>query len=214
MLTLHPVPLSPRRKIRPALQATAQRGGTLIEVLVSLLITSFGLMALAGLQTTMNSALLESYQRTQAMTLMQDMTQRIEANQSNANNYVTAANTALGTGDAQPATCDTTTLPGATRAQLDHCEWSRLLKGASETRGTSNAGAMLAGRGCIEQVQLPDPSAGVCQPGIYRITVAWQGLNATAAPPASVACAANLYSTEDLRKVVSTQVLIPLPSCS
>ncbi len=198
---------------------TQQRGSALIEVLVSILIVSFGLMALAGLQTTMNSALLESYQRAQALTLLQDMAQRIETNQNNAANYAThdvlGAGTALGTSDAQPATCSTVTIPGATRAQLDQCEWSNLLKGASETSsGGSSVGAMLGGRGCIQLIQATNAASGVCQPGIYRVTVAWQGMNATVAPGAGQNCGAGSYVNETLRKVVSNQVLIPLPSCS
>jgi type IV pilus assembly protein PilV len=183
-----------------------QRGGTLIEVLVSILIASFGLMALAGLQTTMNSALLESYQRTQALTLLQDMAQRMETNQADAANYVTGTEAPLGTGVIDSA-CNT-----GTRAERDQCEWSQLLKGASETAGGTAVGAMIGGRGCIEQVQAPDPSAGVCQPGIYRVTVAWQGLNRTEAP--ALACGSGDYGEEPLRKAVSTQFLVPLPNCS
>lgn len=187
-----------------------QQGATLIETLVALLIVAFGLMALAGLQTTMNAAVFESFQRTQALTLMQDMAQRLQANQPNAPAYVTAS--ALGTGDSQPADCGAGPATGAARATRDQCEWSHLLKGASETAGSNTVGAMLAGRGCIEQVQAPDPSAGICQPGIYRVTVAWQGMTDTVTP--SLGCGQNLYTREALRKVVATQVLVPLPSCS
>jgi type IV pilus assembly protein PilV len=190
--------------------ARGQRGGTLIEVLVSILIASFGLLALAGLQTTMNSAVLESYQRAQALTLLQNMAQRIEVNQANANSYVSGS--AFGTADTQPTACNSTTLPGATRAQMDQCEWSQLLKGASETAGTANVGAMIGGRGCVEVVQAPNAASGVCQPGIYRVTVAWQGLNATVAP--AQACGLNQYTNETLRKAISTQVLVALPNCS
>ncbi len=188
--------------------AGGQRGALLIEALVAILLVSFGLMALAGLQATMTSAVFESYQRTQALSLMQDMAQRMEANPAAAGSYVTPS--ALGTGDAQPASC---VLAGATRAQVDQCEWSRLLKGASETFGAGTAvGAVLGGRGCVEQLQAPEASAGVCQPGVYRVSVAWQGFHATV-PPA-VACGQGQYAREALRKTVSVQLLVPLPGCS
>ncbi len=191
---------------RPA--GPTQRGALLIEALVAILIVSFGMMALAGLHTTMNAAVFESYQRTQALSLMQDMANRMDANQSQAASYVTAS--ALGTGDGQPTAC---AVPGATRAQVALCEWSNLLKGASETTpSATTVGAMLAGRGCVEQLQPPLPAAGVCQPGIYRITVAWQGFQATVAPPQ--ACGQGLYAREALRKTVSTQLLVALPACS
>jgi type IV pilus assembly protein PilV len=190
-----------------------QQGATLIETLVAILIVSFGLMALAGLQATMSSAVMESYQRAQALTLMQDMAQRIEANQSQAALY--AGTTPLGTGDslAMPCATSTTPLTPDARRQLDLCEWSSLLKGASVVSATNdNVGGLVAGRGCVEQLQAPNTASGVCVPGNYRITVAWQGQARTVAP--EVSCGINLYADEALRKTVSSQVLVALPGCS
>ena len=192
------------------LKVRSSRGAALIEILVSIVITVFGLLALAGLQTRMNGAMLESYQRAQAVALLQDIQNRLQANQNQSNAYVTAS--AAGTGDAAPEDCST--LGAATRAQLDLCEWSNALKGASETSaGGSSTGAMIGARGCIEQLQAANPASGICQPAAYRLTVAWQGIHATTAP--AVACGADQYGEDDrLRKAVSTRVVIPLPSCS
>lgn len=191
-----------------------QSGATLIEVLVALLITSFGMLALAGLQTRMNSAVMESYQRAQALTLLEDMANRLQLNADNAGAYSGGGVlTPLGTNEV--ASCnDVAAAPVPTRAQRDLCEWSRQLQGASETAGGSAVGAMIGARGCIEQIAAADPNPGVCQPGIYRVTVAWQGLTATTAP--SNACGLNAYGDEalNLRKSISTQVYVPLPSCS
>ncbi|MHB1124208.1 MAG: type IV pilus modification protein PilV [Ramlibacter sp.] len=183
-----------------------EQGAALIEVLVSILIVSFGLLALAGLQTKMNAALLESYQRAQALTLLEDMTQRIQANQNQSVDYVAAS---LGTGATEPADC--TTL--GTRAQQDRCEWSKALKGAAVTADGVNVGSMIGARGCVEQLQPANPASGICQPAIYRVTVAWQGLNATVVPAAI--CGAGEYGSDDsFRKVVSARVIVPLPGCS
>jgi len=184
-----------------------QRGALLIEALASLLLVAFGLMALAGLHATMQAAVFESFQRTQALVLVQDMAHRLEANQAQAAAYVTPD--AVGTGDGLPADCRGA---GGTRAEVDRCEWSSLLKGASAMAGSDAVGAMVGGRGCIEQVQPPDPSAGVCQPGVYRVTVAWQGFQATVAP--ALACGEGRYAREVLRRTISTQVLVALPACS
>ena len=184
------------------------RGAALIEVMVAVLITSFGLLALAGLQTKMNAALLEAYQRAQALVLLEDMTQRIQANQGLSVNYIAAS---LGTDDGLPVDCSGL----ATRALIDRCEWSNALKGAAEVNadGSQNLGAMIGARGCIEQLQVANPGLGICQPAIFRVSVAWQGFNATVAP--AVACGANLYGADDsLRKAVSSRVIIPLPACS
>ena len=193
-----------RRSGKPAVR---ERGAALIEVLVSILIVAFGLLALAGLQTRMNAALMESFQRAQALTLVQDITQRLQANRDQYASYVTAS--AVGTGDAAPASCTAV----GTRAQIDLCEWSNALKGAAEKSDTNaNIGAMIGARGCVEQLQAPNPAVGICQPGKYRLSVVWQGMNATVAP--AVTCGQAAYGDEALRKVVSTQVVIPLPSCS
>ena len=200
------------RRARSLSESTRhERGAALLEVMVAILITSFGLLALAGLQTKMNTALLESYQRAQGLILLEDMTQRIQANQSMSVNYIA---TSLGTGDAQPVDC--TILVTPTRADLDKCEWSNALKGAAEVanNGTGdNLGAMIGARGCIEQLQVANGASGICQPAIYRVTVAWQGFNATVAP--AVSCGLNLYGTDDsLRKALSSRVIVPLPACS
>ena len=188
-----------------------QGGSALIEVLVSLLITSLGLLALAGLQTRMNAAVMESYQRAQALMLLDDMTQRMQANMNQAPTYVTGTANARGTGDAAPADCSTLGTP--TRAQMDLCEWSNALKGAAEAKDAANVGAMVGARGCVEQVQAANPATGVCQPAIYRVTVAWQGFNSTVAP--SIACGATQYGSDDaLRKAVTSRFVVPLQTCS
>lgn len=202
MLTPRPCCPGPRHRMA---------GATLLEVLLSIMITSFGLLALAGLQTKMNAAVYEGFQRSQALALLQDMTQRMQANRSQHAGYTVGVASPAGTGDSQPADCSSL----ATRAQIDLCEWSNALKGASElaTTGGANAGAMVDGRGCIEQLQVENASSGVCQPAIYRVSVAWQGFTSTVVPP--VACATDLYGSDDaLRKVVSMRVVVPLPGCS
>jgi type IV pilus assembly protein PilV len=190
--------------------ARAQQGVGLIEILVSVLITSFGLLALAGLQSRMGQAQFESYQRAQALTLLADLTQRMQANPASVASYVTAS--PAGTGDAAPASCASlTTVP-----ERDLCEWSNALKGASETSTsggtTTNVGAMIGARGCVEEIQAADLTAGICRPAIYRVTVAWQGMLATVAP--GVTCGQGLYGTDDgLRKAISAPVVAPLLGC-
>ncbi len=182
-----------------------QRGTSLLEVLITIVILAFGLLGLAGLQGKIQQAEVESFQRAQATLLLADMYESISANRANAANYVSA--NPIGTLDSQPTDCTTVT-PQASR---DICEWSNALKGASEKMGTNNTGAMEGGRGCIGQVQAPDPSPGVCTPGIYQITVVWQGMNPTAAP--ALACGQGLYTQDTTRRAISSQVTVGLPNC-
>lgn len=170
----------------------------MIEVLVTMVIIAFGLLGMAGLQMRMQTSEIESYQRSQALLLLNDMANRISVNRTDAASYLVAPANALGAG---PDDCPTTT---ATTAQRDRGEWCNALKGAAETLGSSNVGAMVGGRGCVESVD-----------GDYLVTIAWQGLTPIAAPPASVACGANSYNTagtacvEDrCRRVVTTLVRI------
>jgi type IV pilus assembly protein PilV len=179
------------------LPAGRQRGTSMIEVLVAMVVIAVGLLGLAGLQVRLQSSEMESYQRTQALLLVHDMASRIAVNRNHAASYPFAATAALGAGVACPTA-------SASIADRDLAEWCGALQGAAETSGGSKVGAMIGGRGCVESVD-----------GDYLVTVAWQGLTPIAAPPASVRCGAGSYDTNatactgDLcRRVVTTLVRV------
>ncbi len=186
-----------------------EQGTTMLEVLVTIVILAFGMLGLAGLQSKIFTAEMESYQRAQAVLLMNDMVERINANRGAAATYVLSpASATLGTGDAQPADCSSV----AAGVARDQCEWSNALKGAAETSGTTKVGAMIGALGCVRQIQAENAAAGVCTPGIYLVTVAWQGLTPTSIPSAT--CGAGTFgSDERLRRALSARVSIGLPSC-
>ncbi len=166
------------RSLSPQRRSVA--GVTMIEVLVTMVIIAFGLLGMAGLQVRLQMSEMESYQRSQALLLLNDMANRIATNRNNAPSYLTPATSPLGTG----MTCPTTV---TTVAQRDLKEWCDALQGAGETTGTgvitARVGTLLGGRGCVELVGSD-----------YLVTVAWQGNTPLAAPPASVACGANNYN--------------------
>jgi type IV pilus assembly protein PilV len=190
----------------------------MLEVLVTIVILAFGMLGLAGMQSKIFTAEMESYQRAQAVVLMNDIVERINANRNVAANYIPT--TALGTGDAtygtttaQPGDCPAKTTPVLPVGVLrDLCEWSNALKGAAETSGAGKVGGMIGAVGCIAQVQARDATTGVCKPGIYLVSVAWQGLNATTSPSAT--CGQNLFGSDDrYRRAFSARVSIGLPFC-
>lgn len=188
-----------------------QRGASLLEVLITIVIVAFGLLGLAGLQSKVQLGEIESYQRAQAILLLSDMTERINTNRSQAASYIVAS--PVGTGDSQPASC-TSLAVGPSR---DLCEWSNALKGVGEQKSsggaTANVGAMLGARGCITQVQAPDPTPGICTPGIYLVDVAWQGMHRTAA--SAIICGQGSYGADDAyRRVISSQIVVGLPACT
>lgn len=194
------------RTKRQADPASVQKGTTLIEVLITILILAFGLLGLAGMLSQTQKMEYESFQRAQAVLLVGEMVDRISANRINAPSYVMAASTSVGTGSVDVA-CPQTPI-----ADRDLCEWTQSLKGSAETLGNASVGAMSGARGCIAQLQPPDPSTGICKPGIYQVSVAWQGLYPTKAQ--AIACGKGLYGGDDsLRRSISSQVSISLPGC-
>jgi len=146
------------------------RGFSLIEVLVTIVILLIGLLGLAGLQSRAFTTQLESYQRSQAIILIQDLVDRIDANRKNAAEYLTADPTLGGAGVGVAIAC-----PGGTVAQQDLCRWHNALLGSAEG---DVAGTMIGARGCvIEEVA---PATGT--PATYQVIVSWQGLNNSSPP--------------------------------
>lgn len=190
------------RKLRSSRRLHLQGGG-LIEVLVTLFIMATGLMGLAGYMVRQQGNEIEAYQRSQALLLLNDMAQRLQANRAAADAYETGADDPLGAGMTCPTLGDT-----PTRAQTDLSQWCNALQGANTTVGTGadarRVGAMVGARGCVE----------VLGPRQYLVTVAWQGPLPLAAP--AVACGAGLYngaegsqcSDDRCRRVVTTLVRI------
>jgi type IV pilus assembly protein PilV len=195
----------------------SQRGTSLVEVLVTLVIIAYGLLGLTGLMSGMHRVQSEGFTRSQALMLLADMTERISAG-----NPQTAAEAAAyadriraglvapaGTGDSQPTDCSAVASGGA----RDVCEWSGLLKGTSEKLAGKPVGAIYGARGCIELLTAPDATTGICRPATFRVSVAWQGMLASAAP--SNACGRNLYGSADgARRVLAEQVTVGLPTCT
>lgn len=170
-----------------------ERGFTMLEVLITIVILAIGLLGVAGLQARMQLAEIEAYQRAQAIVLLQDMVARINANRKNAMSYVTAS--PRGTDNAVE------NCVGLTGASLDLCEWNNALLGATETSGGGqNVGAMNGARGCITNTVATMPRE-------FVIAVAWQGITPTAAP-ASTTCGQGSYGNDATRRAMVARVVI------
>lgn len=192
--------------VAPVLRSRrAVRGTSMIEVLVTLVIIAFGLLGMAGLQMRLQAAEMESYQRTQALLLLDDLKGRLESNRLQAAKYPEGA---LVTAPVGAGAC-----PGisatSTRAEIDLKEWCDALQGASESAGVIKVGAMVGGRGCVE-----DLGVGPAGDKLFRVAVAWQGLTPISVPAET--CGAGAYDgTADskcqgdlCRRVVSTVIRI------
>jgi type IV pilus assembly protein PilV len=164
----------------------------MIEVLITVVITAFGLLGIAGLQARMQLAEMEASQRAQAIVLLRHLSDRISANRKNALSYVTT--TPLG---AENGLQDCAALAGAA---LDLCEWNNLLAGAAATQSGLQMGAMVGARGCVINT---DP----VMPRKFTVAVVWQGMTSTVAP-ASTACGLNAYGDERKRRAIIAPVVV------
>lgn len=180
-----------RRQMR-----NSQRGATLIEILVSLVILMIGLLGLVGIMVQSKRSQVESYQRVQALLLVQDMAARMNANKAVASCYVLP--TFLGTGNSVVPACAVGSPEQNARAVQDLTQWRELLLGAAELSGGNKVGAVLDARGCIKK---NDPASD-----LYQVSVAWQGGGLTAAPPGGVPCGQGSYGDEAARRAVSITV--------
>ncbi len=179
-------------------------GFGMLEVLVSMIIILVGLLGLAGLITLGQKAEMESYQRGQALILLKDMEDRINANRKVASCYAITtlgdASEFLGTDGLEPGACAIGTAEQQATRDDDLTSWNDALLGAAEVADGGNVGAMLGARGCIEQLDAAENT--------YLISVAWQGLSPTFAPPDGLGCAKDLYGADAQRRVVSTTLRI------
>ncbi len=179
---------------------TASRGFTLIEVLITIVILSVGLLGLALMQMTSLSNQLESYQRAQAMLLLEDMANRIRVNAAEAKGagYPTDADLGL-----EEAGCDPDPpVDSAEIAALDVCQWNNALVGTGVVRGVKNLGSLVGATGCIDKFPL-----GVDGDLIIRLSIAWQGASATVVPNSD--CGKDAFGADDrLRRVASIDVAL------
>jgi type IV pilus assembly protein PilV len=189
-----------------------------MEVLISMLIIALGLLGLAGMQVRMQQAEFESYQRSQALVLLYDMVERIQAHRGAARTcFAFTTNTGngtpyLGTGTTAPGGCVSAgTAADNAMADASIAEWDALLDGAAETSGGAAVGAMVGARGCVQYnaaTELP----GRPGTGVFTVIVAWQGQSETSAPTSiaddgttiSINCANGLYGTETRRRAIAT----------
>ena len=208
----------PATKTFPRLHAAraprrAERGFTMVEILVSMLIVAVGLLGLAGLQTTAQQAENESYARSQALALLQDMVERINASRYSDSCFAVTTDTTNGVpyfGTVDPnkpgnnaSTSGCTTGSAQSGANNAMALWDAELTGNAERVGVTNAriGAMVGARGCISVAN--DPGTGIAT---YTIMVAWQGTSDSFAP--TKACGNNLYGAETRRRLVWTTLQI------
>lgn len=155
------------------------RGIGLIEVLVTVVVLSIGLLGIAALQVMSKQSNFEAVQRSTASMLANDMIERMRAN-------VLALPTSVIITPGSIAEPSPKCLFGdeCTPAELllhDQWEWEQVVRGASEKKGGTDTGGLVRPTVCIT-----GPGGGVT--GMYSVAIAWRGQTALSDPTVANAC--------------------------
>jgi type IV pilus assembly protein PilV len=148
----------------------AQRGFSLIEMLVALIVFSVGLLSIAGLQTVSKQANFEALQRTTASQIAYGLLEDMRVNGDGISGYVDAGDLGGGSrgGEPAPNCASGATCNAAQKASHDLWSWEQALDGNLEMNGNAGGGGLVLPTLCID-----GPAGGVA--GIYTVTVTWRG---------------------------------------
>jgi type IV pilus assembly protein PilV len=148
-----------------------QRGFSLVELLIALLIFSIGILSIAGLQTISKQSGFEAIQRTTAAQIAQGLLEEMRLNGDAIAIYLAAGAVGQGSRGAEPAPkC----VPGAEcnsaqKAVHDLWFWEQILDGNLETTAGTGTGGLVLPTLCITGA-----ANGVA--GIYQVSVVWHGM--------------------------------------
>ncbi|MDP5064749.1 MAG: type IV pilus modification protein PilV [Haliea sp.] len=185
-------------------------GFGLIEVLVALLLFAVGVLGWLSAQVIARQHSFEALQASQATALARDMLARMRSNPGALQNYALShySPTALVEPDGEPCSAHASDLSCTAQelAAYDVAQWFNALRGWAEV-------AVQAGNA--------EPVAGLVEPSVciyaagnsVTVAVAWRGLSAQAAPPAS-ACGVGLgrYGMDDREhRAVELRSWVPGP---
>ncbi|MDG1066025.1 MAG: type IV pilus modification protein PilV [Luminiphilus sp.] len=176
-------------------------GFTLIEVLVTFLITSVGLLGLAALQiNTMNSQF-EAIQRAQMTAMVDDMAARIRMNPKAAEAGAYTEGLSEGVGGYYGTLTLLPDCSAPTAVRRDLCDWNRMIAGAARVSEGQNLASPLGARGCIESGRTSGSGEAV-----IRVSIAWQGMTKSITP--SISCGSGQYGGENLRRIIYRDVAV------
>ena len=150
-----------------------QRGVSLVEILVTLILISIAVLGSASMQVFAKRANNQAMQRTAAAYLAQDLMERMRSNRSSLENYLPVATLGNGSQGTAPAVDCAAVAANCTSQELaafDLWEWEQNLDGATEQANSTNAGGLNLPTACIT-----GPLGGIG--GIYQVAIAWRGLD-------------------------------------
>ncbi len=181
------------------------RGFSLLEMLIALVIFSIGLLAVAGLQTVSKQANFESVQRTTAAQVATGMLEDMRTNGDAIDVYRTAGELGNGARGNEPApNCrNGVECNSVQKAAHDLWFWEQVIDGNMELNAGNGTGGLMLPTMCVT-----GPAVG--GPGIYQITVTWRG-SASLLNSVNDACGAtsgNYGSENEFRRVMQVPTYI------
>ena len=182
-----------------------QQGFSLLELLVSLVVFSVGLLSIAGLQTVSKQANFEALQRTSASQVAYGLLEDMRMNGDGIPVYLAAGELGNGSIAAEPAPNCKTGAPcnAAQKAAHDLWAWEQVIDGNMETNAGTGTGGLVTPALCVQ-----GPAGGGA--GIYQVTIAWRGSasinNAVANPCGSLS--GNYGAANQFRRIIQVPTFI------
>ncbi|MEQ9463810.1 MAG: type IV pilus modification protein PilV [Haliea sp.] len=191
-----------------------QRGVTLIEALAAFVILSIGLLGIVSLQALSKSAQHQAVQRSRAVTLGNDLLERIRVNPAGLEFYVVADDAPVGGGtfeEAPDTDCAAAVCTPEALAAYDLWRWEQTLDGAAvtitEDAVTANTAGLIDPRGCT--VFEADPNKD--RTGTMNVIIQWRGLSEStdAVAVGEIACGGAVSGSDPFRRqvIVSSYVI-------
>ena len=174
-----------------------QRGVSMVEVLVTVLIFGLGVLSVAGLQSVSKRSLYEAAQRSAATQLADSMLERMRSNGAALATYVAAATLGSGTLTA-PASMCADPANGCTALQIAALDLWQLEQGMDGADIITSDGTQVGGL-VIPSACITGDVTGVA--GFYTISIAWYG-SAELGYTGANTCGASLgrYGTGDVNR--------------
>ncbi|MCG3171044.1 MAG: hypothetical protein CALGDGBN_02617 [Pseudomonadales bacterium] len=182
----------------------------MVEAMITVLVLSVGMLAIASLQATAKRSTHQAWQRSLAVSIADSIVERIRINPSEAAAYHTGlGNSALGGGTITdvPTSCRTNNCTPEQVVEWDLWRWEQLLDGAAAVDDDGESvGGLIQPRGCIV---FEGVDAGAPNTGKIRIFVTWQGLTETSDAVQDNVCGTGNAGTQASRRqvIVSSYVI-------
>ena len=190
-----------------SLSVSSQQGVSLIEVLITTLVFSIGVLGISGLGAFSKRATFDAVQRSTAVELAYALFEEMRANRGAIATFAGAGAVGRGSRGAEPDPDCAAPLANCTAGQFAAhglWTWERMLDSGMEAgAGGASGGGLVSPTACI----VGPPGAGA---GIYTVTIVWRGVQELTDPGINACGAATgLYGdANEFRRMAVVQSFI------